>query len=36
MKRWISEDKFGWVVVILALTMLGAQLIRAFIRFVWL
>ena len=31
-----NMDKFGWVVVILALTMLGAQLVRAFMKFVWL
>lgn len=36
MKRWLTEDKFGWVIVILALTMLGAQLVRAFMKWVWL
>jgi hypothetical protein len=31
-----NMDKFGWVIVVIALTMLGAQLVRAFMKFVWL
>lgn len=28
MKRWINEDKFGWIVVSVALLMLVGQIIR--------
>lgn len=35
MKRWISEDKFGWVIVCIALFMLIAQIIRAGLRYLW-
>lgn len=35
MKRWISEDKFGWIVVSVALLMMLAQIIRAGVKFLW-
>ena len=35
MKRWITEDKFGWIVVSVAGLMMSAQLIRFLIKVLW-
>lgn len=33
MKRWIAEDKFGWIVVSVALLMLVGQIVRYVVKF---
>lgn len=35
MKRWLSEDKFGWIVVSLAGLMMLGQIIRFLINWLW-
>lgn len=34
MKRWLSEDKFGWIVVSLALLMMFAQIVRYVVKLI--
>lgn len=35
MKRWLSEDRFGWIVVSLALLMMLGQGVRFLFNYLW-
>jgi hypothetical protein len=34
--KFMDDDKFGWALVVITILLIGAQIVRAFMTWVWL